>query len=61
MSHDQGTHRSRGTSEPKLFDVVPKNVWREVYRGRWNELRPVQKAEFVVEIVFSTLFVASFV
>jgi hypothetical protein len=45
------------TSEPNLFDFVPKNVWREVYRGRWGELRPVQKAEFVVEIAFCALFI----
>ena len=42
--------------EPNLFDYVPKNVWREVYRGRWVELRAIQKAEFIVEIVFFVLF-----
>jgi hypothetical protein len=42
--------------EPNLFDYVPKNVWREVYRGRWVELRGIQKAEFIVEVVFFVLF-----
>jgi len=46
--------------EPNLFDFMPKSVWREVYRGRWRELSPVQKAEFVVEIVFFTLFLGAF-
>jgi hypothetical protein len=54
--HDSG-HRP----EPDLFDFVPKTVWREVYCGRWRELRPVQKAEFVVEVVFFTLFLGAFV
>lgn len=53
--HDPGC-----TPEANLFDSMPKNVWREVYRGRWRELRPVQKAEFVVEIVFFILFLGGF-
>ena len=59
MRHDNRNrnHQTSHTSEPNLFDFVPKNVWREVYRGRWRELRAVQKAEFVVEIVFFTLFI----
>ena len=32
------------------------NVWREVYQGRWRELRQVQKAEFVIEVTFCALF-----
>jgi hypothetical protein len=44
-------------SHPDLFDFVPKQVWREVYRGRWSELGAVQKAEFVVEAVFFVLFI----
>ena len=49
------------TSTPNLFDFVPKNVWREVYRGRWAELRRIQKAEFMVEVAFFLLFIGSFV
>ena len=30
------------------------------YRGRWAELRTVQKVEFIVEIVFWSLFIGSF-
>ena len=54
-------HNQRPEHEPNLFDYVPKNVWREVYRGRWGELKTVQKVEFVVEIVFLSLFTATFV
>jgi len=39
---------------------VPKNVWRDVYRGGLRELRPVQKAEFVIEIVFFSVFLGGF-
>jgi hypothetical protein len=45
-----------GEREPNLLNFVPKNVWREVYQGRWTELRKVQKAEFIVETVFCGLF-----
>ena len=60
MHNNNRIHDPERTSEPNLFDFMPKNVWREVYRGRWRELRPVQKAEFVVEIVFFTLFLGGF-
>ena len=60
MHHDNRIHDPGRTPEPNLFDFVPKNVWREVYRGRWDELRAVQKAEFVVEIVFLALFIGVF-
>ena len=56
MRHDNRIHDSGHTPEPNLFDYVPKSVYREVYCGRWRELRPVQKAEFVVEVIFFTLF-----
>ena len=39
---------------------MPKNVWRDVYRGGLRELRPVQKAEFVIEIVFFSVFLGGF-
>lgn len=54
-------HTTEPEREPNLLDYVPKNVWREVYRGRWNELRTVQKFEFVVEVIFISLFIATFV
>jgi hypothetical protein len=60
MHHANRIHRQRHESEPNLFDFIPKNVWREVYRGRWAELRTVQKVEFIVEIVFWSLFIGSF-
>jgi hypothetical protein len=46
----------RDEREPNLLNFVPKNMWREVYQGRWNGLRKVQKAEFIVEVVFCGLF-----
>jgi hypothetical protein len=57
MRHTSGLHHQESASEPNLFDFVPKSVWREVYRGRWAELRVVQKAEFIVEVVFFGLFI----
>ena len=57
MTHQRQQNR---TSTPNPFEFVPKNVWREVYRGRWAELRVIQKAEFAVEVVFFLLFTASF-
>jgi hypothetical protein len=57
MRHNNRIHDPLSASEPNLFDFVPKQVWREVYRGRWSELRAVQKAEFIVEMVFFVLFV----
>jgi hypothetical protein len=39
-------------NEPRLVNPVALNVWREVYNGRWADLRIVQKAEFVIEVVF---------
>jgi len=39
-------------NEPRLVNPVALNVWREVYKGRWDDLRIVQKAEFVAEIIF---------
>jgi hypothetical protein len=53
-------HRSR-EPEPNVFDYVPKNVWREVYRGRSVELGTIQKAEFIVEIVFFTTLIGAIV
>jgi len=61
MRDDNRIREQIRTSEPSLFDFIPKNVWREVYRGRWAELRLVQKAEFVVELIFFALFTGSFV
>ena len=61
MPNHNRIHDPARTREPNPFDFIPKNVWREVYRGRWRELRPVQKTEFVVEIVFFTLFLGGFV
>lgn len=57
MRCDNRIHDTPHTPEPNLFDFVPKNVWREVYRGHWNELRPVQKPEFVVELAFFPLLI----
>ncbi|HWR15623.1 MAG TPA: hypothetical protein VN577_12395 [Terriglobales bacterium] len=39
-------------NEPRLVNPVARGVWREVYNGRWADLRRVQKAEFVIEVVF---------
>ena len=36
---------------PNPLHLVP-SVWREVYQGRWQELRRVQKIEFVIEVIF---------
>jgi hypothetical protein len=57
MRHTNRIHDQLSASQPNLFDFVPKQVWREVYRGRWSELGAVQKAEFVVEVVFFVLFI----
>ena len=46
----------QSNEEPNLLGPVPKNVWREVYQGRWTELSRVQKVEFVVEVVFCAVF-----
>jgi len=43
-------------NEPRLVSPVPLNVWREVYNGRWADLRVVQKAEFVIEVAFFLVF-----
>src|SRR5690242_1976052 len=61
MANHNRINDSGRTREPNPLDFIPLNVWREVYRGRWRELRPVQKTEFVVEIVFFTLFLGGFV
>lgn len=61
MHHTNPIRDQRPASESNLFDFVPKNVWREVYRGGWTELRVVQKAEFIVEVVFFVLFIGSMV
>lgn len=61
MSLHDRLHRPERTPEPDLFDFVPKSVWREVCCGRWGRLRPVQKAEFIVELIFFALFIGSFV
>lgn len=57
MRHTKWIHDQPASTEPNPFDFVPKQVWREVYRGRWAELVAVQKAEFIVEVVFFVLFV----
>jgi hypothetical protein len=57
MTHQRQQNR---TSTSNLFNFVHKNVWREVYRGRWTELRVIQKAEFIVEVVFFLLFIGTF-
>jgi hypothetical protein len=57
MRHTNRIHNQKPEPEPNLFDFVPKSVWREVYRGRWAELGAVQKAEFIVEVVFFVLFI----
>ena len=57
MRHTNRIHDQLSATEPNLFDFVPKQVWREVYRGRWAELGAVQKAEFIVEVVFFVLFI----
>jgi hypothetical protein len=57
MRHTNRVQNQLSASHPDLFDFVPKQVWREVYRGRWSELGAVQKAEFVVEAVFFVLFI----
>jgi hypothetical protein len=44
---------------PNLLDSPPRNVWREVYHGRWSSLSRVQKAEFLVEITFWILFIGA--
>jgi hypothetical protein len=41
--------------EPRLVNPVALNVWREVYNGRWADLRIVQKAEFVIEVIFGSV------
>jgi hypothetical protein len=61
MRHTNRIRDQRHVPEPNLFDFVPKNVWREVYRGRWAELRAIQKAEFIVELVFFVLFIGSMI
>ena len=46
--------------DPNLFDFVPKNIWSEVYHGRWSELRRIQQLEFIVEILFLAVFIGGF-
>ena len=46
---------------PNPLDVVPKSVWREVYQGRWQQLRRVQKIEFVTEVIFFLALFSAFV
>jgi hypothetical protein len=43
-------------TSPNLFNFAPINTWREFYRGRWDKLTKVQRIEFLIEIVFFTLF-----
>jgi hypothetical protein len=43
-------------SPPNLFESWPVSVWREVYQGRWSKLRTVQQVEFVVEVLFLSIF-----
>jgi hypothetical protein len=49
------TDSSNRERKLNLVDYVPKYVWREVYRGRWLELRGIQKTEFIVEVGFFVL------
>ena len=37
---------------PNPLDSMGKYVWREVSQGRWQQLRTVQKIEFVIEVIF---------
>ena len=37
---------------PNPLNSMGKYVWREVYQGRWQQLRTVQKIEFVSEVIF---------
>jgi len=57
MRHSNRIPGQLSATEPNLFDFVPKQVWREVYRGRWTELGVVQKTEFIVEVVFFALLI----
>ena len=57
MRHTNRIYDQLSATQPNLLDFVPKQVWREVYRGRWAELGAVQKAEFIVEVVFFALFI----
>ncbi len=41
---------------PNLFDFPLVSTWREVYQGRWNKLKTVQKLEFVIEVGVFALF-----
>ena len=38
--------------DPELFPSAPLSVWREVYNGRWGQLRRIQRVEFIVEVIF---------
>ena len=42
--------------DPDPFPPVPLNVWGEVYNGRWANLRPIQRIEFIVEVFFLVSF-----
>jgi len=46
---------------PNPLDFVPKSIWREVYQGRWQRLGRVQKAEFVIEVIFFLALFGGFV
>jgi hypothetical protein len=37
---------------PNPLAVNGKYVWREVYQGRWQQLRTVHKIEFLIEVIF---------
>jgi hypothetical protein len=47
----------RDEPAPNPLDFVPKNVWRELYQGRWQELTRLQKSKLAVEALFWSLFV----
>ncbi len=61
MGDDNQKHdRRRYDPERNFFDFVPKNVWGEVYQGRWAELTKVQQVEFIIEVLFLVLFIGGF-
>lgn len=52
---------NQGPQEPpNLLEGAPRNVWLEVYQGRWRFLPRIQKAEFIIEIAFAILFFGAF-
>lgn len=46
---------------PNPVAVNGMYVWREVYQGRWQKLRAVQKIEFLIEVIFFLALFSGFV